>query len=237
MTEGSHKSPMRATECLPRRHICGSSFSFLIIPQVVTALSFSNAFFPGRHLEKQSPGPAKAARDIQDSKNFHALGWRPGRRCGEARRFRDLVNGLLEKCSLNRELSGNSLRNHKTLPSPKLNQVCIDREPDNSSGPPFARGLVSGQYQLAKRQQFLFVIGFHDVSLGLFIREALWGVHPMRGQSSPGILRRRRAMIQFQPKQFDARGKFTQFRRGGRLDQIRIGPQPISPLDVRRKLR
>jgi len=70
-------------------------------------------------------------------------------------------------------------RNHEaSLPS-KLNQTCVNGEPNNSSGPSFAPGVIRSRDELTKRKRFPFAIGFHDTSLEQAIPRALWGVYPM----------------------------------------------------------
>ena len=53
------------------------------------------------------------------------------------------------------------------------------------------------------------------------------------GKVFRGFMGSRRAVIQFQPKLFDADGKFTQFRGSGRFHQISIGAQLICAFDIR----
>ncbi len=82
-------------------------------------------------------------------------------------------------------LIGTPLRNHEaSLPS-KLNQACVDGEPYNTAGPSFATGGKRSHDELTKCKCFLFVIGFHDMSLGQATDRALWGVYPIRVSADP----------------------------------------------------
>ena len=74
---------------------------------------------------------------------------------------------------------GTRLKNYKaSLPS-KLNQVCIDGEPYNSSGPSFTPGVVNGHDEFTKRQVSLPAIGFHGLKCNRASSRAIWGVYPI----------------------------------------------------------
>jgi len=52
---------------------------------------------------------------------------------------------------------------HEAVLSPKLNLMCVDGEPNKSTGPPSTPGVVRGGDELAKLQLFLPAIRFHSV--------------------------------------------------------------------------
>ena len=77
-------------------------------------------------------------------------------------------------------LFGTPLRNHETSLPSKLNQACVDGEPYNAAGPSFAAGGIRSHDELTEGKCFLFVIGFHHMSLEQATVRALWGVYPIR---------------------------------------------------------
>jgi hypothetical protein len=60
-----------------------------------------------------------------------------------------------------REVIKIPLGKHKALLSPKLDLVCVDGEPDKSTGPASTPSIMCSGDELAKRQGLLLVIRFH----------------------------------------------------------------------------
>ena len=58
------------------------------------------------------------------------------------------------------------------------NDVGINGEPDDSSGPAIPADAVNGLDEIAKRQCLLLVIGFHAITISRETVQALWGVDP-----------------------------------------------------------
>ena len=73
------------------------------------------------------------------------------------------------------------LRNHEASLSAKLNQVCVDSEPYNSSGPSFTPSIVHGHDEFTKRQGLLPVAGFHYLKSKLGNRAGAMGCLPHVG--------------------------------------------------------
>jgi len=87
-----------------------------------------------------------------------------------------------------------SSRNHKALRAAKFNQMRLDGEPHNPSGPVFVGGGVNARDELTQRQRLLLVIDLHGLNIGQETARALWGVslsgiHPIaNGMNSALIL-------------------------------------------------
>jgi len=60
----------------------------------------------------------------------------------------------------------------------KLDQMRVDGEPHNPSGPSFTPGSVRGGDETTQRQGLFPAIGFHGLKYKPETVPALWGVHP-----------------------------------------------------------
>jgi hypothetical protein len=67
------------------------------------------------------------------------------------------------------------LGKHEALSALKFNQVGVDRQRYNSSGPPFTPGVVRGHDKLTKRQVVLPAIGFHEPRINGQPARRYWG--------------------------------------------------------------
>ena len=71
------------------------------------------------------------------------------------------------------------LKNHKAILSLKLDQVCIDGEPQNPGAFLTTTDVVSCGDQITERQQFCLVIKLHDMRISQNAVRVIWGISPM----------------------------------------------------------